>query len=57
MTGKRKLVMALTAVLALTGGASGQAAFSNTLDEVIVTAEKDRKYCLVVSKEKKPLSD
>lgn len=42
MTGKRKLVMALTAVLALTGGISGQAAFSNTLDEVIVTAEKDR---------------
>ena len=42
MTGKRKLVMALTAVLALTGGVSGQAAFSNTLDEVIVTAEKDQ---------------
>ena len=42
MTGKRKLVMALTAVLALTGGISGQAAFSNTLDEVIVTAEKDQ---------------
>ena len=42
MTGKRKLVMALTAVLALTGGFSGQAASSNTLDEVIVTAEKDR---------------
>ncbi len=42
MTGKRKLVMALTAVLALTGGFSGQAAFSNTLDEVIVTAEKDQ---------------
>lgn len=34
--------MALTAVLALTGGISGQAAFSNTLDEVIVTAEKDQ---------------
>ncbi len=42
MTGKRKLVMALTAVLALTGGISGQAAFGNTLDEVIVTAEKDQ---------------
>lgn len=42
MTGKRKLVMALTAVLALTGGFSGQAASSNTLDEVIVTAEKDQ---------------
>ena len=42
MTGKRKLVMALTAVLALTGGLSGQAAFGNTLDEVIVTAEKDQ---------------
>ena len=42
MTGKRKLVMALTAVLALTGGLSGQAAFSSTLDEVIVTAEKDQ---------------
>lgn len=42
MTGKRKLVMALTAVLALTGGISGKAAFSNTLDEVIVTAEKDQ---------------
>ena len=42
MTRKRKLVMALTAVLALTGGFSGQAASSNTLDEVIVTAEKDR---------------
>ena len=42
MTGKRKLVMALTAVLALTGGISGQAAFSSTLDEVIVTAEKDQ---------------
>ena len=34
--------MALTAVLALTGGISGQATFSNTLDEVIVTAEKDQ---------------
>ena len=34
--------MALTAVLALTGGISGQAAFGNTLDEVIVTAEKDQ---------------
>lgn len=42
MTGKRKLVMALTAVLALTGGISGQAALGNTLDEVIVTAEKDQ---------------
>lgn len=42
MTGKRKLVMALTAVLALTGGFSGQAASSNILDEVIVTAEKDQ---------------
>lgn len=41
MTGKRKWIMALTAVWALTGGLSGQAAFSNTLDEVIVTAEKD----------------
>lgn len=42
MTGKRKLVMALTAVWALTGGISGQAEFGNTLDEVIVTAEKDQ---------------
>lgn len=42
MTRKRKLVMALTAVLALTGGISGQAASGNTLDEVIVTAEKDQ---------------
>lgn len=42
MTGKRKLVMALAAVLALTGGISGQAASGNTLDEVIVTAEKDQ---------------
>lgn len=33
MTGKRKLVMALTAVLVSTGGISGQAAFGNTLDE------------------------
>lgn len=60
MTGKRKLVMALTAVLALTGGISGQAAFGNTLDEVIVTAEKDQVEAKVLpggSKEKKPLSD
>ena len=37
-----KALCALTAVWALTGGISGQAAFSNILDEVIVTAEKDQ---------------
>ena len=42
MTGKRKLVMALMTMLALTGGSSGQAASMDTLDEVIVTAEKGR---------------
>ena len=59
MTGKRKLVMALTAVLALTGGISGQAAFGNTLKSLSLQRKIKwkRKYCRVVSKEKKPLSD
>ena len=59
MTGKRKLVMALTAVLALTGGISGQAASAIHWTKSLSLQRKikwKRKYCRVVSKEKKPLS-